>query len=90
MPAGTYEYSHPEGTGHETSPFRSCWIVGCPERDEAEALWRWCVEVAVCRCVWLASALRECLCLMEAATAHEAYRAVSWVSSQAECAFLVC
>lgn len=29
-PHQKYEYEHPEGTGHETSPFHSLWFVGVP------------------------------------------------------------
>ena len=28
IPKVNYEYSHPEGTGHETSPFQSLWFCG--------------------------------------------------------------
>ena len=30
VPAEPYEYDHPEGTGHETSPFASIWFCGIP------------------------------------------------------------
>lgn len=31
LPHIKYEYDHPHGTGHETSPFQSCWFIrlGC-------------------------------------------------------------
>ena len=29
-----YEFSHPEGTGHESSPFKSIWIVSLGAHTE--------------------------------------------------------
>lgn len=88
MPAAEYTYSHPEGTGHADSPFKSVvrrhrlrlvssrkrgvhrydtsgnlrtamvtllllpigaspqWIVGTPDKYEAEELFRWCAGEA--------------------------------------------
>ena len=33
-PSSTYEYDHPEGTGHETSPFASVWFCGLSYGDQ--------------------------------------------------------
>ncbi|KAL7575771.1 hypothetical protein ACA910_003101 [Epithemia clementina (nom. ined.)] len=32
-PSSTYEYSHPEGTGHDKSPFQSLWFCGLPKKS---------------------------------------------------------
>jgi hypothetical protein len=42
VPSTTYEYEHPTGKGHATSPFESCWIVSA--WDRTEELFAWCRE----------------------------------------------
>ena len=38
IPNSSYEYSHPEGTGHELSPFDSIWFCGLPETTVKQVL----------------------------------------------------
>lgn len=42
VPSTSYEYDHPEGTGHETSPFDSMWYcgLGADRVADAEKCWK--------------------------------------------------
>ena len=33
VPSGPYQYEHPQGTGHDKSPFQSLWYCGLPKRS---------------------------------------------------------
>jgi hypothetical protein len=35
IPRERYEFDHPEGTGHETSPFEGMWYIHCGEHTDA-------------------------------------------------------
>lgn len=39
IPTTKYEYEHPTGRGHDTSPFESCWIVSAWERTDELFSW---------------------------------------------------
>lgn len=38
MPTTKYEYDHPEGTGHATSPFFSIWYCHVPDPQQRRAV----------------------------------------------------
>jgi hypothetical protein len=38
-PSMPYEYDHPEGTGHEISPFASLWFCGVDNVQELKEQW---------------------------------------------------
>jgi hypothetical protein len=50
VPGNKYEFAHPEGTGHETSPFFSLWFVFLPEADAGVLgrLQKWRARQASC------------------------------------------
>eukprot|EP00750_Incisomonas_marina_P000785 INCI10586.1.p1 GENE.INCI10586.1~~INCI10586.1.p1 ORF type:complete len:307 (-),score=69.47 INCI10586.1:180-977(-) len=44
VPKKKYEYNHPEGTGHSTSPFESCWFIGGVQTAEHAAGLKACLQ----------------------------------------------
>lgn len=41
MPSSKYEFDHPEGTGHATSPFFSIWFCHLPDAGVRRVILPW-------------------------------------------------
>jgi hypothetical protein len=44
VPSQDYEYDHPEGTGHEVSPFTSMWFCGVGRENIQKLKDVWCTQ----------------------------------------------